>query len=167
MHEGGVSRTHTHTSTQSDTDSHGTAPTPVLSFSPALLGHTVRFPQDRDVCACVCVCLEVGPRGSAQQTKFRTLNSQTLHKSQCAHSPAPGHDLTTMLPYMEGGKKREGERERIRHTERKKDIPLERNINFPNDVHIRQSMISCISMDPIETPLRCKVGMPRDGHALW
>ncbi len=52
----------THTSTHS----HDTAPTPELYFSPALLGHTVRFPQDRDECACVCV--EVGPRGSAQQT---------------------------------------------------------------------------------------------------
>ncbi len=46
--------------------------------------------------------------------------------------------------------RREKERERIRHTERKKDIPLEINIHFTNDVHIRQCMISWTLLSPLQ-----------------
>ncbi len=59
--------------------------------------------------------------------------------------------------------RREKERERIRHTERKKDIPLE--INKFSKWHSHQTMYDF--MDPIESPSRCRVGMPRDGNGVW
>lgn len=85
----------------------GQAPTSAL-FQPSLVRAHCETLIGQKVCVCARVCAfqEVGLRGSAQWTKFRNSNSQTLHKSQCVHSPAPVHDRTKMLPYKEGGKEK-------------------------------------------------------------